>query len=133
MKIQDQSSTTISEDKQGAKNLFYACHMATKVKNNTWYFNSSCSNYITRDKSIFVDLDEFTKIEVKIKNGVIIQAQGLETIGVQTKQGMKFIHNVLFILDLDQNLLSLGQLYEYKYALNFDDYECCIYDEKDDR
>ena len=64
-------------------------------------------------------------------NGVIVQAQGLGTIGVQTKQGMKFICDVLFVPDLDQNLLSLGQLLEHKYALNFDDYECCIYDKKD--
>ncbi|XP_071913903.1 uncharacterized protein [Coffea arabica] len=120
-----------SEDKQGEGNLFYACHITTEVKNNMWYIDSGCSNHMTRDRSIFIDLDKSIKTEVKMGNGVIVQAQGLGTIGVQIRQGMKFIHDVLFVLDLDQNLLSLGQLLEHKYALNFDDYECCIYDKKD--
>lgn len=88
---------------------------------------------MTRDRFIFIDLDESIKTEVKMGNGVIFQAQGLGTIGVQTKQGMKFICDVLFVPDLDQNLLSLGQLLEHKYALNFDDHECCIYDKKNGR
>ena len=55
------------------------------------------------------------------------------TIGVQTKRGKKFIHEVLFVPDLEQNLLSLGQLLEHDYALKFDNGECSIYDKRDGR
>ena len=64
-------------------------------------------------------------------NGGIVQAEGRGTIGVQTKKGRKFIRDVLYVPDLDQNLLSLGQLLEHRYALNFDDNMCNIYDKND--
>ena len=82
--------------------------MANEVKNDLWYLDSSCSNYIIRDKYILVDLDESIKTKEKIGNEVIAQVQGLGTIGAQTKQGTKFICDVLFIPDFDQHLLSFG-------------------------
>lgn len=104
--------------------------MAYEVKNDVWYLDSGCSNHMTRDKSCFVNLDESVKTEVKMGNGAVTRAHGLGTIGVQTKEDTKFIHDVLFVPDLDQSLLSLGQLLEHKYALKFDDNECYIYDKK---
>ena len=107
--------------------------MATECKEDVWFLDSGCSNHMTRDRSRFVDLDESIKTQVKMGNGVIVQAQGLGTIGVQTKRGKKFIDEVLFVPDLEQNLLSLGQLLEHDYALNFDNGECSIYDKRDGR
>ena len=74
-----------------------------------------------KKRFIFVELDESIKMQVELGNKCIIQAQGRETIGVQTKKGTKLILNVLFVPNLDQNFLSLGQLLEHIYALNFDD------------
>ena len=41
--------------------------------------------------------------------------------------------DILFVSDLGQNLLSLGQLLKHKYGLNFDDNQRSIYDKMDDR
>ena len=72
--------------------------MATEVKNNVSYLDNVCSNHMTRDKSIVIDLGEFIKTDVKMGNGVITHAQELDTIGVQTKQGTKFIHDFYLFL-----------------------------------
>ena len=73
------------KERQGERNLFYARHMASEIKNDVWYLDNGYSNHKTSDKFIFVDLVEFVKIEMKIENEFIAQAQGLGTIGVQTK------------------------------------------------
>ncbi|KAL3534238.1 hypothetical protein ACH5RR_002699 [Cinchona calisaya] len=60
--------------------------MATECKENVWFLDSGCSNHMIKDKSRFVELDEFIKTQVKMGNGVVVQAQGLGTIGVQNKR-----------------------------------------------
>ena len=44
--------------------------MATEIKNDAYYLDSDYNNYMTRDKSIFVDLDDSIKPEVKMRNRV---------------------------------------------------------------
>ena len=38
---------------------------------------------------------------------------------------------MLLVPDLEQNLLSVGQLLEHGYVVNFEDNSYCIYDKKD--
>ena len=52
------------------------------------------------------------------------------TISVMTKFGRKLIHNVTYVPDLAQNLLSLGQLMRKGYYVVFDNYGCMIYDKR---
>ncbi|KAK2981146.1 hypothetical protein RJ640_028512 [Escallonia rubra] len=75
-------------------------------------------------------MDITVNTKVKLGNGTIVQAQDKCTIGVQTKQGTRFIRDVLLVPDLEHNLLSLGQLLENDYSLQFQDKCCIIYDKK---
>ena len=47
----------------------------------------------------------------------------------KTDQGTKIIHNVLFFLSLCDNLLSVGQMLDKSYPLNFSNKICTIVDE----
>ncbi|TXG72546.1 hypothetical protein EZV62_001125 [Acer yangbiense] len=67
--------------------------------------------------------DEYSEAEdhitnVKLGNGVMVQATGKGTVSVHTGNGPKLIHDVLLIPDLDQNLLSVAQLLKKGYAAN---------------
>jgi hypothetical protein len=62
-------------------------------------------------------------------NGVMINVKGKGNIEVETKRGLKKIREILFVLELDQNLLSIGQLMEHDYALHFEGCTYIIYDE----
>ena len=72
---------------------------------------------MTGDKSIFIDIDSSSISQVKMKNGVLVQARGKRIIAIDTKKGRKFIHDVLFVPDLTQNLLSIGQLIEHGHMV----------------
>ena len=52
------------------------------------------------------------------------------TIVVMSIFGRKCIHDVMHVLDLAHNLLSVGQLMRTGYYVMFDNDECMIYDKK---
>lgn len=59
--------------------MFYACHTAIEHKNHIWFIDSGCSNHMTGDENIFVELDSATKTQVKMGNGALVQAKGKGT------------------------------------------------------
>ncbi|KAK3013692.1 hypothetical protein RJ639_008602 [Escallonia herrerae] len=73
-------------------------------------------------------MDSTFKSHVKLGNGALVEAKGKGTIGVQTNDGSRFIRDVLLVPELDQNLLSVGQLLEHGYKLDFLGDGCIIYD-----
>ena len=47
---------------------------------------------------------------------------------VETPSITKYISGVLFIPEINQSLLSMGQMLERHYALHFEDVKCTIFD-----
>jgi hypothetical protein len=84
---------------------------------------------MTPEKEIFIDIDTLFHSKVKMRNGVVVDIKGKGSIGVETKRGLKKICDVLLVLELDQNLLSVGQLLEHDYALHSKGHRCTIDDE----
>ena len=80
------------------------------------------------DSSVFNDLDQSFTSKVKIGNGKYIEARGRGSVFVQTSSGIKLIPDVLYVPEIDQNLLSVGQLLEKNYYLVFKDKKCVVYD-----
>jgi hypothetical protein len=54
--------------------------------------------------------------------------EGKGTIAISTCSGTKFISDVLYIPEIDQNLFSVGQLIEKGYKVVFEDKSCLIKD-----
>jgi len=79
---------------------------------------------------MFVNLDETYYPKVKIRNGYYIEVIGLGDI-VNTGSGKRTISDVLYVLDIDQNLLSIGQLLEKGYAAVFIDKTCEVFNTTD--
>ena len=63
---------------------------------------------MTGNKNIFLDMDATINSQVKMGNGDLVNVKGKCTIGIQTKVGTKYIREVLLVLALEQNLLSMG-------------------------
>ena len=51
-------------------------------------------------------------------------------IAIESQTGLKLIYDVLFVPDIDQNLLSVGQLVEKEFKVYFEDRNCIIKDAK---
>jgi hypothetical protein len=84
---------------------------------------------MTPEKEIFLDIDTSFHSKVKMGNGDVVDVKGKGYVGVETKRGLEKIREVLFVPELDQNLLSIGKLMEHDYALHFECRTCTIYDE----
>jgi len=81
---------------------------------------------MTHDKTLFKDLKPTKVSKVRIGNDSYISAKG--TIQISTISGIKTISDVLYVPDIDQNLLSVGQLLEKGFKVSFENQHCVIFD-----
>ncbi|KAH9726202.1 hypothetical protein KPL70_008169 [Citrus sinensis] len=102
---------------------------AERESYNLWYLDSGCSNHMTGERDIFISLDQSFNSQVKLGDGKMQKAVGKGTIAVHTKGGnKKLISDVLYVPNLTQNLLSVGQLIQKGFLIYFDDEKCKIID-----
>ncbi|RVW33419.1 Retrovirus-related Pol polyprotein from transposon TNT 1-94 [Vitis vinifera] len=112
-KFKNNQQASCAEEKEADENMFYACQSAVEQKNNVWFLDSGCTNHMTGNKNIFLDMDTTINSQVKMGNGDLVNVKGKGTVGIQTKVGTKYIRDVLLVPTLEQNLLSVGQLVEH--------------------
>ncbi|XP_069148053.1 uncharacterized protein [Solanum lycopersicum] len=92
---------------------------------------SGCSNHMSGTKSLFKDLDESKKSDVRLGDNKKIQVEGEGTVSIMTSQGnAKILEDVMFVPSLSHNLLSIGQLMISGYSISFDDGVCTIKNKK---
>ncbi|XP_074363067.1 uncharacterized protein LOC141703433 [Apium graveolens] len=133
-RFKNQQQVNVSEEKEDGYAVFYAnCQVTNEKSSTTWLLDSGCSNHMTGDNTIFTKIDKSITVEVKMVNGILVQARGKGTICIQTKDGIRYINDVLLVPDLDQNLLSVGQLIENGYAAYFENGTCTIFDKNKGR
>lgn len=125
---QQNQQTNFIEEKEGEGSLFYACQHVSEKKNDTWFLDSGCSNHMTLKKEIFIDIDTSFNSKVKMGNGDVVDVKGKGSVGVEIKRGLKQIHDVLFVSELDQNLLSIGFM-KHDYVLHLEGRSCTTYNE----
>ncbi|XP_050914756.1 uncharacterized protein LOC127129650 [Lathyrus oleraceus] len=126
----NQQHASFVEGENDEGNLFFACQKAFQEDKNVWYLDSGCSNHMTGKKEDFINIDSSFGSKVELGNGEHVEVKGKGSIGVTTKQGSKVINDTLYVPELDENLLSIGQLLEHGYSLNFENRECIIFDSK---
>ena len=63
-------------------------------------------------ENIFLDMDDAEISKVILGNGALVGVKSKGSIGIQTKKCARCIRDVLYVLDLDRNLLCVGQLVE---------------------
>ncbi|TXG67555.1 hypothetical protein EZV62_008830 [Acer yangbiense] len=83
--------------------LFYACQSAVEKKDSTWHLDSGCSNHMSGNENIFLDVDSAVTPKVKLGNGAIVESKGKGRIS----------------------------LVENGYRLHFEDGGCTIFDKKE--
>ena len=76
---------------------------------------------MTHDKELFKELRNTKISKVKIGNGQHIVVKGKGTIAITSCSGIKLISDVVYVLEIDQNLLSVCQLLEKGFNVHFED------------
>ncbi|KAA3465958.1 Retrovirus-related Pol polyprotein from transposon TNT 1-94 [Gossypium australe] len=91
-----------------------------------WLIDSGCTNHLTHEKELFKELKSTEFKKVKIGKGDYIAVKGKGTIAITSCLGTKFIIDVLYVPDIDQNLVSVGQLVEKGFKVKFMEKACVI-------
>ena len=83
---------------------------------------------MTYDQELFRKLDKIIISKVRIGNGEYIPIRGKKIVAIESLSSLKLTLDVSFIPDIDQNLLSVGQLLEKGFKVLFDNKFCMIKD-----
>ncbi|KAL8124006.1 hypothetical protein AgCh_011855 [Apium graveolens] len=80
---------------------------------NVWYLNNGASNHMTCFKEKFARLDENVTGQVHFRDGTTVKIEEKETVIMMCKNGEeRLLHDVYYIPNLRNNIVSLGQMSE---------------------
>ena len=116
---------------KGQECLSLAClfvHTSLKVFNSClWYLDSGCSRHMIGDKSLFKSLKEKVSNYVTFGDGSHAQVLGKGTIEIP---GLTLLKDVLYIKGLKANLLSITQICDVDFLVQFSKKGCVIINEE---
>ncbi|XP_048434681.1 uncharacterized protein LOC125474746 [Pyrus x bretschneideri] len=111
--------------------MFYARHSATIGRNmNIWYVDSACSNHMISHESLLIYVDKTVKCILKMGIRDLVQLTCNGTLVIEMKGVTRYIKEVMIVLGLDANLLSVGHMVEHGYWLVFGDFMVNIYGDR---
>ncbi|WKA06415.1 hypothetical protein VitviT2T_024314 [Vitis vinifera] len=96
-------------------------------KEDVWFLDSGCRNHMCGNKLWFSDLDEEFRQSVNLGNNSKMTVLGKGNIRMQVYGVTQVITDVFYILELRNNLLSVGQLQEKGVAILIQHGECRVY------
>ena len=103
-------------------------HTSLKVFNSClWYLDSGCSRHVTGDKSLFKTLKEKVGDYVTFGDGSHTQVLGKGTIEIP---GLPLLKDILYIKGLKANLLSITQICDEDFLVQFSKKGCKIINEE---
>ena len=88
--------------------LFVATCFSGMELSESWLIDSGCTNHMTQDKDLFRELRSTNMSKVRIRNGQYITVEEKGTVAISSCLGTKLISDVLYVPEIDQNLLSVG-------------------------
>jgi hypothetical protein len=110
--------------------MFYVSNeVDKKTIEDVWYVDSGCSNHMTGREDVLIDIDRSITAKVEMGTGQLVDVIGKGSLVVDTKMGRRYIHEVMLVSGLKENLLSVGQMMEHGYFLIFGDNKAEIYDD----
>ncbi|CAL8138644.1 unnamed protein product [Prunus armeniaca] len=110
-------------------NLFYANCTTTETKTSgEWYVDSGCSNHMTGNLELLVDVRTNVAGKVHMPTGALVNVAGIVSLRIDIVKGRKYIREVMYLPGLKENLLSVGQMDEHGYCLVFGEGMCRVFD-----
>lgn len=127
----EKQQVNLAENVDDDSKLFVVQSPTQDVNDGLWFVDSGCSNHMSGMKTLFKELDECKKSEVRIGDNKLMRVDGKGTISIKTTSGnVKILNDVQYVPNLAHNLLSVGQLLDSGYSVVFDNGVCSIHDKK---
>ncbi|KAG6501622.1 hypothetical protein ZIOFF_041505 [Zingiber officinale] len=130
-KSQPQNSQVKRDDQEVEEIALMAkmeVHKTVEGKEDTWLLDSGCTHHMTPNGSLFDTVHPCNFLRVRMGDGKLVHVQGKGNIEVPTLSGTKTKFTTLYVPDLHQGLISIGQLLEDDYDVHFFDKKCEIRD-----
>lgn len=110
----------VAENEDDMKMVLTTCHIIADRNDDQWLLDTGCSNHLSGNKELFSNLDESFRNIVKLGDNSKLQVLGKGKITIRLKDGsLNYISDVLYVPSICKNLLSVRQLAEKGYDLNF--------------
>nr|BBP47129.1 putative gag-pol polyprotein [Torenia fournieri] len=121
-----EAANTVNQEEEDQ--LFVATCVSSDESCENWLIDSGCTNHMTYNKQLFRDMSSKINSKVRVGDGKYISVHGKGTVAISTYSGTKLISDVLYVPDINQNLLSIGQLMKKGFKVIFEDCYCIIKD-----
>jgi len=95
---------------QEEENLFVATCFSSAESSQNWLNDNGCTNHTTNKKDLFKKLSNISTLKVQVGDEKFLTMNGKGTVAILTSKGTKLICDVLYVPEIDQNLLSVWQL-----------------------
>ena len=127
-KAMENEDKFLFEGQECLSHAFLFVHTSLKVFNSCiWYLDSGYSRHMTGDKSLLKSLKEKVGDYVTFGDGSHVQVLGKGTVKIL---GLPILKNVLYIKELKANLLSITQICDEDFLIQFLKKGCIIIDEE---
>jgi predicted transcriptional regulator len=94
----------------------------------SWYLDTGCSNHMTGHKNWLVNYDSSRKSTIRIADSRTIQSEGVGDVLIRGKNGNQaLITGVLYVPNMNSNLLSMRQLVEKGFTTTLGNNEMKVY------
>ncbi|XP_004515992.1 uncharacterized protein [Cicer arietinum] len=118
---EDDEAQMAAEDSDSDEMLLMATTKSDDDCPEQWYLDTGCSNHMTDHKEWFVSIDDKVKREIGFADNSSVKAEGIGKVLIQRRDGnQSFICDVLYVPNMKNNLLSLGQLLEKGYSMKME-------------
>ncbi|RVX07779.1 Retrovirus-related Pol polyprotein from transposon RE1 [Vitis vinifera] len=103
-------------------------HTALRAsESHSWYFDSGCSRHMTGNRSFFTNFIEFDGGNVTFGDGNVVSVKGKSII---CAPGIPNLEEVLYVEGLKANLISISQICDKKFNVQFSQNLCKVFDLK---
>ncbi|PNX88919.1 T-complex protein 1 subunit delta, partial [Trifolium pratense] len=126
--VQPRVEAQVADQNEEEDYLFATTCLSTDKNNKNWLVDIGCTHHMAHDEELFKELDKTIASKVTIRNGESVDVKGKGVVALETLSCTKYISDVLFVPELKQNMLSVGQMLEKHYTLHFNDMKCTIFD-----
>lgn len=96
------------------------------IDRDKWYLDSGCSNHMTHDKSKLLSYKTENSMAITVANGEKLRVAGRGDAEPNVGKSQFILKNVLHAPDLSMNLISVSDLTNKNYNINFGKEGCII-------
>ncbi|KAJ9696872.1 hypothetical protein PVL29_008873 [Vitis rotundifolia] len=107
----------------------FVVHTALRaIESHSWFLDSGCSHHMTGNKSLFTSFTEFDGGNVTFGGGNMARVKGKGTI---CAPNIPNLEEVLYVEGLKANLISISQMCENEFNVQFSQNLCKVFDLND--